>query len=316
MHSAVCRFLDRLAFRTACLSVRAGRGGEAQGEKAREWLREPTYFDPPVAVPVIRWRGGGRFTFDSRVRTDWPENNRVYGRVYRAQGAGLDRPTVLLLHGWNGEMIYATQFPWVAWRLGRRGLNTVTVELPYHGRRRPRRGGVALNFVSGDLGQMVEAVHQSLADIRAVERWLRSEGAPAVAVWGISLGAWLAGLAVRETNRFAAAVLMTPLVDMERALAELPFFGATRESLARDPVGMEAFNLAAHPPGLESSKILVVAGRHDLFAPQATVERLAQAWGHPEVWSLPHGHISALLSWPVWKRTMTWLSRQLPGNNP
>ena len=48
------------------------------------------------------------------------------------------------------------------------------------------------------------------------------------------------------------------------------------------------------------------------WAAQALDDRtdLWQAWGRPEIWRLPHGHISVLLAWPVLERTVQWLVRK------
>src|SRR5437764_6794844 len=69
-------------------------------------------------------------------------------------------------------------------------------EFPYHGRGRPRGPGAIQNFISYDLLHMLEATRQALADARALMGWLAGQGSPAVGVWGISLGAWLAGLLI------------------------------------------------------------------------------------------------------------------------
>jgi pimeloyl-ACP methyl ester carboxylesterase len=55
---------------------------------------------------------------------------------------------------------------------------------------------------------------QGVADIRAFVGWLFNEGVPAVTLWGVSYGGWLAGLAACHDSRLAAVVLTMPGVCM------------------------------------------------------------------------------------------------------
>jgi hypothetical protein len=36
-----------------------------------------------------------------------------------------------------------------------------------------------------------------------------------------------------------------------------------------------------------------------------------QAWGNPELWSLPHGHITVLGSSSMFKRAVKWISLRM-----
>jgi alpha-beta hydrolase superfamily lysophospholipase len=59
---------------------------------------------------------------------------------------------------------------------------------------------------------MAEAVAQAIAEIRALTGWLLQEGCPAVALWGVSMGGWLAGLTVCRDARLSAVVMTVPTV--------------------------------------------------------------------------------------------------------
>jgi hypothetical protein len=39
----------------------------------------------------------------------------------------------------------------------------------------------------------------------------------------------------------------------------------------------------------------LIEGIHDLFAERQPIEKLWQKWQQPEIWRLPHGHVSAQL---------------------
>ena len=66
----------------------------------------------------------------------------------------------------------------------------------------------------------------------------------------------------------------------------------------------------AHRPPPVSENVLIVASQLDLFAPTETIDELERAW-HPEVWRLPHGHISVLLSNRIMRRIVEWIVPRL-----
>ena len=250
------------------------------------------------------------FRFTSPLATPWPENNTVRGRLFPCGANWRQQPTVVLLHGWNGELQFATHFPYWARKLRQVGVNAAMIELPYHGRRRPRDPGAVTNFISGDVLRVLEATRQSLADVRALVAWLAGQGCPLVGVWGVSLGAWLSGLLACVEPRLQFAVLLAPVADLERAVRELAFCEPIRHSLRSTPLSVSAFNLTAHQPKLPADRILILKSEHDLLAPAHTLEELWAAWGRPEMWRLPHGHISVLLDLRVLDRTVRWIGEK------
>lgn len=259
------------------------------------------------ARPVeLSFQDSGRFTFPSPIAGPWEENNIVPGRWTRA-GRAEKQPTVILVHGWKGEWQYEYLFPFLAWRLGQAGVNTIRLELPYHGRRKPGAPGAVRNFISDDWERMMEAVLQALAELRGLIGWLRSRGGAPVGLWGFSLGAWLSAMVASADPRAEFLLLVTPICDLIRAISELPFCAPIRNGPGIEGRGLEAFNLAHHPP--MTRQVLLVEAEHDLFAPKETVEELWRAWGGPEIWRVPHGHISVLLSAPTLTKAVRWIGR-------
>jgi len=57
--------------------------------------------------------------------------------------------------------------------------------------------------------------------------------------------------------------------------------------------------------------ILLIEGIHDLFAARQPIEDLWQKWEQPEIWRLPHGHISAQLVLGLMGRVLRWLAPRL-----
>jgi pimeloyl-ACP methyl ester carboxylesterase len=102
---------------------------------------------------------------------------------------------IVLLHGQGGFPDYRFRFPLIARRCNRAGFNAATLVAPYHFQRAPRQCGA---FSIPNHLLWAQSLAQGVAEIRALTGWLLGEGCPAVALWGISLGGGLAGLAVVE----------------------------------------------------------------------------------------------------------------------
>ena len=302
--------LDRWVIRMATRSVHNGDGGH-QATAAEAYLKQPDFFTAPIATPAdFDFSNEQDFHFRSPVSTPWPENDTVHGKLYRAGDSWKEKPAVILLHGWNGELGYRHGFPFLARRLARLGVNVAMLELPYHGQRKPSTAGAIRNFISHDLLRMVEATRQAMSDVRALMAWLETQGSRGVGLWGISMGAWLSGLLVSQEARTKFAVLMSPVARMDQAVMDLAFCEPIRRSLQGTGLSLEPLNLASHRPLAAPEDILIVESKYDLFAPAESIEEVWRAWNKPEIWRLRHGHISVLGSPWVMEKTIRWVARK------
>ena len=299
-----------MVIRQASAGVPYGQAHENLSE-ASALLRDADFFCRFAEnAPELQFRGQREFHFASPLCTPWPENNTVFGKFFRSGRNWETKPSVILLHGWNGELGYRFQFPYLAWRLSQGGVNAALIELPYHAQRKPTTAGAPQNFISRNLLHMLEATRQAIADTRALTGWLLARGAPSVGLLGFSLGGWLAGLVACHDARIKFAMLATPVVNLERAIAELPFCGPIREGLKDKTLALKQLCLASLAPLLAPENILLVESQHDLFAPAETIEELWRAWGRTEIFRVPHGHISVLMSMPVLERTLRWIIKR------
>ena len=123
---------------------------------------------------------------------------------------------IVSLHG-GGELPgHQLGFHLFAGRCLLAGFNAATLELPYHFQRRPRGHGRLsilgqyVPLISRDYLQMAKTYAQAVAEIRSLSGWLLAEGCPAVALVGVSLGAYLAGMAAFRDARLASTVMIMP----------------------------------------------------------------------------------------------------------
>ena len=239
----------------------------------------------------------------------------VYGRLYRCGEQWRERPVVILLYGAGDFLSYNSRFPLIARRFNRAGLNMAALVAPYHFQRRPRQRGAD---GSRDCLQIAEAAAQAIAGVRALTGRLPGEGCPAVALWGYSLGARYAGMAVCRDARLAAVVMASPNVRLRpcveqrairpRVSRNLPIVREVCEKL-----NLTALNLLTAQPAILREKILLIEGIHDLFCPKDDIEELWQSRGQPDLWRLPYGHVAICCGFVpgLPGRILRWLSPRL-----
>src|ERR1039458_78387 len=281
-------------------------------EQAVQFLNGPDFIpaeSQPAQLDFIPDASGGRFRFPTPRPCEFAENNVVHGRLYRCADAWQERPVIVLLHGGGDVPGHQFGFHLIARRGYRAGFNAVTLELPYHFQRRPRQYG-PLNIlcqysplISRDYLQMAKTYAQAVAEIRSVIGWLLAEGCPAVGLAGASLGAYLAGLTACRDARLASIVMAIPCTRImglllshaaqvrRRRLQEV----IRRRRTACEELDRTPLNLTLARPAISKENVLLIEGIHDLMVSSAPNE-LWQSWGQPEIWRLPHGHISTALT--------------------
>lgn len=279
-------------------------------EEALQFLNGPDFL-PAASQPArleFNPKSGRHFRFPTPRPGDFAENNIVYGRLYRCVQRWQERPVIVLLHGSGDFFGYKFRFPMIASYCNRMGFNVATLVLPYHFQR--RRPG-ALDHL-----RCAEATAQAVAEIRALSGWLLAEGCPAVALWGSSLGGRLAGLTACHDSRLAAVVLIKPGVRFNLGFPELVFRRSIREALQGQRAEWAALNLTpltltSAQPVISKENILLVEAIHDLLTPREPLDELWQVWGRPDIWRLPHGHISLSLLPGLTARIVRWLTPRL-----
>ena len=274
-------------------------------EESLEFLNGPDFIPAASDPAQIEFDGPRHFKFSTPRSSEDEENNIVYGRLYRCAERWQGRPVIVLLDG-SPSVGYHTAFPWLARRFNRAGFNVATLVASYHLQRRPRRP------IEWNCLKFARAIAQNVAEIRALTGWLVDEGCPSVGLLGFSFGGWLAGLTVCSDTRIACAVLTVPAVRMTRSSPPL-FWRRVFQALrpAHEAMDTTRLNLISSTPVIPKENILLIEGIHDLFAEAQPIEELWQKWRQPEIWRLPHGHISGLFVPGLTGRVLRWLSPRL-----
>ena len=290
-------------------------------QEACEFLSGPDFIPAETQPARLAFDDPEHFRFPTQRLSDFAENNTVYGQLYRCTENWQQRPAIVLLHGGdimrggNGSTAYR-RFPRIARLCNRAGFNAARLVAPCHFQRHPQQRGVLddLNYL-----RMAEIFFaQGVADIRAFVGWLFNEGVPAVALWGVSYGGWLAGLTACHDSRLAAVVLTMPSVCMNHLSVqhEKIVWRRQRESLhERNPayqaLDKTSLSLLTAQPGIPKANILLIEGMYDQIAAPQPIEDLWQAWSHPELWRLPHSHLTWMAGPGITSRVINWLRPHL-----
>jgi pimeloyl-ACP methyl ester carboxylesterase len=312
----LAKLMDWSAIQAATLMMPA-EPNDWRLEEAIEFLKGSGFVPADSQSAQVEFNGHRDFRFPTPRPGNFTENNVVHGRFYRCGGQWQDRPVIILLHGSGDSLNYNYLFPMVAHRCNRAGFNVASLVAPYHFQRRPRQLGGSLGY--SDYLQFAEATAQAIAEIRAFTGWLLAQGCPSVALWGYSMGAWYAGMAVCQDSRLAAVVLGAPCTRMNPWMEERAVWPRIRRRLSRvraicDALKLTAFNLTMTQPVIPPKNILLLEALHDsMMVPREDTEDLWQSWGQPDIWRLPHGHVGICCGFVpgLSGRVLRWLTPRL-----
>jgi dienelactone hydrolase len=310
----LCQWIDRMAIDFAAIRMPKPDGRDLHLDEAERLLQNLEFSPGETKAAAVEFDGLINFHFASPRPTAHAINNIVRGRFYRRDDRWRQRPVILLLHGWNDVLNHRFFFPRHARQLNRMGLNAVTLQLPWQFDRRPPELGAWGNFLCADVLHTVEATLQAMADIQSIVNWLSLQGCPFVGLWGISMGAWLAGLTICHDSRIGCAVLTVPVARLDRLIEEAAFCETIRCVLKDRSVDLHKLNLVSNRPVIARENILLVEAEYDLFVAKEIVEDLWRAWDKPEIWRLRCGHISVLGAPGLSNRVTRWIRAMADGH--
>ena len=298
-HRRQSEWVDATAFAGIGIWQMLGRAGRHSPEEwdryAEDWLKKgpAEFFRAPEKLPGSL--APGRQQIPTPVACDREENNTVHLRVWPGR-EGLKSPAMILLH----SLFSASDVGYVHWAsvLNRLGWTAIFYDLPYHYRRRPQGTWSGELVFGGNLIRSAETLRQAVAETRMVARMAREAGAPQVGLWGMSLGGWVASLALCHEPDLACAWLVQPIPDVATAIWDSPggwvirrqmeARGISREQASRMlPMVCPSFAQPKIPP----EKILLVGGSHDRIARPEQLQTLANRWGGAHYREVGQGHI-------------------------
>jgi len=320
MIAPLAKFIDRSVLQIGYAMLPQSTWWEAANERdlkleqAVQFLNGPDFIpaeSQPAQLDFGADASGGRFLrFPTPRPCEFAENNVVHGRLYRCADAWQKRPVIILLHGGGDFPGHQLAFHLFARRCQRAGFNAATLELPYHFQT-PSTPVWSIEYALPVCSIDQPGLPADGQDLCAggcrnprFERVVAGGRLPRRGAAGVSLGAYLAGLTGCGDARLASIVMVIPGTRMGLMLsqAEQVVGRRVREVILRRRTACEELdrtrlNLTLAQPAISKENVLLIGGMHDLMGWGAPIE-LWQSWGQPELWRLPHGHISAALNRP------------------
>jgi dienelactone hydrolase len=259
-------------------------------------------------LEVVRWQSAHVPIcprYQDRHDRDYTPNQIASARWLHPR-AGLRKRALVYVHGWLEPGPWPEQFFFLPHVYDALDVDVLHIQLPFHGNRNPR--GALFHgefFWSADLVRSVEAVRQSVIDVRSLVAWLRQEGYVEVGVTGFSMGASIAMmLACLEPTpdyvvpivghlQISDAIENAPI--FWRVKADLEHFGIDRAHRRRifEGLGLEEMRSRLPP-----DRQLWIMARDDAYVTAPKVEAQWRAWGQPPIDWIPGGHMTFMLSLP------------------
>lgn len=247
--------------------------------------------------------------FPSPVESKTPENNTVYAEYYRPRGEG-KFPCVIVLDITAGDQNLSRTISTV---LAQQNIAALFVQMAYYGPRRPKGSG--LRLMSPDIPHTVEAVRQTVLDIRRATAWMESRpeiDGKRLGILGTSLGSFVAALSGEmEPKLGRVAVLLGGggLVDAyyedERVIGPRKIYealGGSKEKLVKLIAPVDPITCADK---LKERKLLIIAGKRDDIVPPKAATNLWEASGKQKIVWYDCTHYGAALYFPSALRHVT-----------
>jgi dienelactone hydrolase len=236
---------------------------------------------PDSGIRVFRLR------YPSPITSPCSENNTVHAEYYRPHGPG-PFPGVIVLDITAGDQSVSRS---ICTHLARHGIAGLFVQMAYYGPRRPP--GSTLRLVSADYLHSLEAIRQTVLDLRCATAWLASRpelDAARLGILGTSLGSFIGTLAAEMEPRLGRVVVLLGgggLVDGYYDHPQAAPFrtaweavGGTREKLAKLLAPVDPLTCAAN---LRDRRVLILAGKRDDIVPPKMAEALWEATGKQKI---------------------------------
>jgi hypothetical protein len=208
------------------------------------------------------------------------------------------RPALIVIHGYGmGRPALDARAFEVPWLFRTLGLDVVLVTLPLHGARAAgRRSGAG--FLDGHPLVTNAAFDQAIWDLRRIAGWLRAEGAPALGVFGMSLGGYTAALFASLERGLACAVPYVPAVSLPKVIGAglSPAQQRLREELGCDDALLSAawasHEPLRHRPLVAPAGRLILAGASDRICSPDQARALWEHWERPSIHWFEGSHLA------------------------
>lgn len=266
----------------------------------------PRFSLGPRVVDTLRW-----FSqhvplcphYRARHANEYTANQRATARWIRPRH-GSRRRAIIYVHGWLEPGPWVEEASLLPALYDELRVDVLHVQLPFHGSRNPKSALFHGEFFwSADLVRSIEAVRQSVIDVRTLIGWLRSRGYVEVGVTGLSLGGAITMLLGCLESPPDYIVPIIAHLMLGEAVEDAPILWRMRDDLDRFGIDKEErrrlftrLGLEGLRPTLKASRQLWIPARDDQYLTAPLVTKQWEAWGRPPIHWIPGGHMTIPLS--------------------
>jgi hypothetical protein len=276
--------------------------------EARGWLEKPQeYHRAPLSLEVPQIQTGtvrtmaGRLDFEAlsfeseyEPHPEEPGRDRWLGYIpnrtahaHVLRHPGEPRPWIVCIHGYQmGSPLqdFGAFDPQVLHQ--KMGFNMVLPTLPLHGKRKIGRIS-GDGFLRGDMLDTIHAESQALWDIRRLISWVRTQDAPTIGVYGLSLGGYTTSNLVSVEPGLDFAISGIPLTDIagsfwthmpDAIVRQFLEAGITPERLARITQVVSPLHMQ---PKVARENRAIFGGVGDRLVSPRQVRDLIRHWEEP-----------------------------------
>jgi hypothetical protein len=262
---------------------------------ARAWLgRQPTRYERLAFASEYEPHAGEP---GGELWLEHPRNHTLRAQLFEHRGE--PRPWVVCVHGFAMGMPLANFPIFRPERLHREfGWNVVLPCLPLHGGRGAGRmsGGEVL---ATDYLRFVHLLAQAVWDVRRVIAWIRARGGTRIAVYGLSLGAYVSSLVCALEDDLSGVIAGIPAVDFPKLARHheprrLRRYGQeARIDWGHVRQATHAVSPLAFAPRVPREKRFIFAGTADRVASPDQARALWRHWERCSIYWFAGGHVAA-----------------------
>jgi dienelactone hydrolase len=237
-------------------------------------------------------------TFPSPVKTNIPENSTVYAELFLPPGEGPFPAAVVLDILQGNALVSRGEAMWLA----QNGVAGLVVYMAHYGPRRPAGSNVRL--LSMDIPHTIEAVKQTVLDVRCAVAWLASRkeiDADKLGIAGTSLGSFLSAIVAGNEPRIKNVCLLLTGGDLVDSFYDHPLAKPITPMI--DLIGGKAamkMLLAPVDPityakQLKGKNLLMICASRDDVVPPIAATRLWEESGKQKIIWVNSTHVGAAI---------------------
>ena len=218
--------------------------------------------------------------------------------------SGTPRATMYCIHGWQGGHFGLDVKCFRGSKFLEQGFSLCFIELPFHGQRESRTK--TSPFPSTNIDWTLEAIAQSIHDLRIAKRFIEERSKVPSFILGMSLGAYVASLwATLDSFEFIAA--LCPAVDLAGLIWNHDQTSLLQRKASNHGVTEMDFRklFSLHSPLARPLKVpresrQIVVGSSDAITPPNQAQALAAHWECPMT-TITGGHVSFVTQSKPWE---------------